>query len=272
METDRLLRIVKKYKKWFETYSLNPFAYEVNGHSFYVVIYNKNNNVMGEAVISLDSKAKKEEYLEAFPWLIIFSVYSTNIFDIFGNRSKINSDFFFDYVNAVNKYLSQTSEVPADTDPLIVGRNIFEEVGKWQKKIIEKYKAYEDYYDNGILKRNLITRDDVEFTMQNMAEMNLYQYYQGKTIYERFKELKAFEQEFNNRKLEQYVPSSSKDFLKKLLDDTKTLEEMLKDFKLEQEVSHLSFEEQIQKVKDSAYENGFELVEKMKKKLRHPSL
>ena len=64
-----MIKEVKKYKKWFEEFALNSFAYEVNGNKYYFVTYKKREKETGYAVISLDGKSK-DEHLEAFPKLI----------------------------------------------------------------------------------------------------------------------------------------------------------------------------------------------------------
>jgi hypothetical protein len=95
MFSKQLIKEAAKYKKWFELYSINPYSYSVNGHSYYLVIYHGKSpqQFKGYAVVSIDG-GSKEEYRSALFPLTVFSAATANIFDFAGPRSKILPEYY----------------------------------------------------------------------------------------------------------------------------------------------------------------------------------
>lgn len=268
MDVARLLKAVGKYKRLFELYHVHPYAYVVNGRSFYLAFYRWDHLLRGNAIISLD-KAPKEDYLEAFQWLALFSVFSMKIFELFADRKATSSSLFFDVVKETNHYIQNEKEEFSSSHPLIIGRDIVESLGEWHEALIHQFEQYESYYYDGVLERNVITKRDIDYTMTNMAKLNRLVFIHGKLLYEHTDELQLFLKELHQRKIMKKIPKDSKTFLKRMTKKKATLEKALQQYKLERSYAHLPMEEQISKIKAESYESGFKLVEKMKRKIRN---
>lgn len=271
MEVKKLIREVKKHKKWFEDYGLNPFAYEVNNHKFYLAVYKRNNKEKGNAIISLDSNSK-QEHMEAFPWLVTFTSISANIFNIIGTRSKISPNFFFDHVDATREYIRENQARLSEESILIKGMEIMNTQGQWQQELVDLYQEYEDYYDNGILKKNIIKKNDIDYTLTILGKTNMLQFKQGKYLFENLNIVEKYRNELINKGINKSIPEESNKFLKGLLSNDKYLEKSLKEFTFEEGILHLPYEEQLEKMKRNTHQSALDLTEKLKRTLRHPTI
>ncbi|MBS4210375.1 hypothetical protein [Bacillus sp. FJAT-50079] len=264
METDKLMRKATKYKKWLEHYTLNPFAYEVNNRKYYLVFYhgNKPENVKGHAVISLDD-GPKEEYKQALLPLTIMVGSSNQIFNKTGQRSLINPEFFSDTIQVVEAFTNETAD-----KVLMEGLALFKEVKQLHVRFIDLYKNYENYYDNTILKRNIITDDDIDYTNEVLAKLAILQYEQGKIISEKFDLLSSFYEALKTYNLDKQIPKQSWDFIRGMLGSKKELARTLQDLTFEKGIFHLPEEEQIKVIEKELYRINEQMLADRRNNLR----
>lgn len=267
MEVEKLIKEVKKYKRLFEDYALNPFSYEINGNKYYLVTYKRKEIETGYAVISLEGHLK-DEYLQALPKLVLFSGASGNIFREIGSRTSVGPEFFTDIINPVDEYLKHN--INSSNETLIEGLKLFIDLRKSHIETIDLYKKYEKFYDSKILKENVISDNDIEYTLEVVFKADMLQYDHSSSVYKNIKLLEQFRDEIYKINLDKKIPNESRKFLKGMLHYSENLGNELKKFEFEKSVQSLTTEEQLTKKKIEVQKSAAEFQEKVMKNLRYP--
>ena len=267
MEVEKLINEVKKHKKMFENYALNPFAYEINENKYYFVTYKRKEKETGYAVISLDSPLK-DEYMEALQKLLLFSGVSRNIFIEIGPRASVGPEFFTNIINAVEDYLKQGGD--KENKILIEGLNLFVKMRETQIKTIQLYKEYENYYDNGVLKRNIITDNDIDYTLTMVHQFDMLLFTLNYLSNNHIDALERFKNEIFSKNIDRTIDKESKKFLQGLLAEKENIAKGSQNFIFEEKIKDLPLEEQLTKKKIEVQKSAAEFQEKVMKNLRHP--
>ncbi|MBS4179494.1 hypothetical protein [Lederbergia citrea] len=271
MNTDQLMRKAAQYKKLLEQYTLNPFAYVINGNEYYLVNYHTNdpNKFKGYAVISLDS-GPSEEYRAALLPLTLFSGASANIFNIMEPRSKIHPDFYKHTIEAIENEVSSSGDV-STSDPIVKGKSLFEKLMRVQTDFNQIYNKYEKYYDNEILVKHVIGDKDIDDTLTALSKLDLLQFQQGVLLSEYEEILPAFFQAVEKRNFKSKLPRESWKFLMGMKDNLHILDDRVAQFKFEQSIKHLPFDEQIRHKIEDTTNSGKQLIKEREKRLRGPA-
>lgn len=270
---DELMKLAKKHKKLFEQYALNPFAFVINGHHYYIVTYIKRGKFINCAVISLDSN-NKEEHLAAFKWLIIFSSFITNIITIIGERAKIDFTFMHNldhYVqlwaekNSNEKYVQKVEKV----------RNGFKQILNLQDELVSNYRLFEERYTS-VKEKGYFAEEDFAFVIKKGAELDRYQFLQMYIQYsfvEDCHEIFSFMKETkwsqpkdreNKKILKEMGSKKTKEEFEKLIED---FLEGISDGKYFLEKTK---EEQVKLLEEAVLKSGEELYKEVMADLRYP--
>ncbi|RST71485.1 hypothetical protein D4T97_018490 [Siminovitchia acidinfaciens] len=263
MDNNKLMKEAGRYKKWFEAYSLNPFGYIINGRSYHYAVYHgkKPSDFKGYAIISLDN-GPKSEYREAIFPLTLFSAASANIFNIAGPRSKALPEYFKDVIDTVEEHFSSDKA-------MLDGNRLFKEVMDLQIRFNRLYHEYEDYYDNKILVKRIITEKDIEYTLNILSELDLLQFRQGLLLEEMDEVFPDF---FSNLSKEKAALSNqSQEFIRGMQSNKGILKKRLDAFDYERDIMQLPEEEQIERKKESTRKNAEKLIQDRERRLRGPA-
>ena len=273
MQVDELMKLAKKHKKLFEEFSLNPFAFVINGHHFYLANYKKRGRVVCNAVISLDSNNKKE-HLAALKWLTIFSSFITNIITIIGERAKIDFTFMHNldhYVqlwaekNSNEKYVQKVEKV----------RNGFKQILDLQDELVSNYRLFEERYTS-VKEKGYFAEEDFAFVIKKGAELDRYQFLQMYIQYsfvEDCHEIFSFMKETkwsqpkdreNKKILKEMGSKKTKEEFEKLIED---FLEGISDGKYFLEKTK---EEQVKLLEEAVLKSGEELYKEVMADLRYP--
>lgn len=248
-----------RYRKWFEKVTINPFCYRLDGKDYYYAIFHKNSTVdfKGFGVISLEN-GPAEDYRKALFPLVLFSAASTNIFNIIGPRTKAKPEYFEEIIDIADRSHDQPSSV------LIKGKESFEKQLNFQKELITAYMEYEHYYDHDILKRRFIKDEDIEYTLNMLATLDLLQFKQvtllaEETMPEFFTELSKWKRDMSK---------DTWNFIRGLKDNRQELLEGLESFRLERSIIGLPESEQYERKKQDMEKNAEEFIKKKEPLLR----
>ncbi len=270
MDTDKLMDYAATYKKGWEHYSLNPFAYVINNRKYYLVFYHSSrpDDVKGHAVISLDD-GPQAEYKAALLPLTIMVGSGNQIFNIVGPRSEIDPNFFTDTIEVVEAFIGEEG---AGNGPLIDGLHLYRKLHALHTEFIELYNTYLDDYDNGILARNVVTDEDIDYTNEVLAKFSILQFQQGIYTYQNFEKLVQFQKSIRHHKLHKKIPKQSWKFIKGMVSAKKNLTMTLGALQFERSIAHLAEEEQVKAIKKELYRINEKMLLDRKRNLRGPAV
>ncbi|WP_339161291.1 hypothetical protein [Siminovitchia sp. FSL W7-1587] len=263
MEHKKLMKEAARYKKWFERYSLNPFAYDINGRKYHYVIYHgsKTSDFKGYAIISLDG-GPKSEYREAIFPLKLMSAAGHNIFNLAGPRSKVLPEYFKGVIDTVETYFS-------DDPTMREGNQLLKEIMDLQVRFNSIYHEYESYYDHHILVKREITDQDIDDTFTVLAKLDLLQFRQGLILEKLDNQFSEFFQKIMKEK--KVFSTESRQFIKGMQSGKDSFEQGMAEFTYERDIMHLSEEEQIEIKKERIIKNAEKLIQDREKLLRGPA-
>ncbi|MBM7715937.1 hypothetical protein JOC94_002948 [Bacillus thermophilus] len=263
MEHNKLMKEAARYKKWFERYSLNPFAYDINGRKYHYVIYHgsKTSDFKGYAIISLDG-GPKSEYREAIFPLKLMSAAGHNIFNLAGPRSKVLPEYFKGVIDAVETHFSN--------DPTMrEGNQLFKELMNLQVRFNNLFHEYKNYYDNDLLVKKEIIDHDIDYTLTVAAKLDLFQFKQGLILEKMDNHFSEFFQKVMKEK--KVFSTESRQFIKGMQSSKDSFEQGMAEFTYERDIMHLSEEEQIELKKEHMIKTAEKLIQDREKQLRGPA-
>ncbi|MBM7715936.1 hypothetical protein JOC94_002947 [Bacillus thermophilus] len=263
MEHKKLMKEAARYKKWFEGYTLNPFAYDINGRKYHYVLYhgNKTSDFKGYAIISLDG-GPKSEYREAIFPLKMMSAASANIFEVVGPRSKVLPEYFKGVIDTVETYFS-------DDPTMREGNQLLKEIMDLQVRFNSIYHEYESYYDHHILVKREITDQDIDDTFTVLAKLDLLQFKQGLMLEKLDNQFSDFFQKIMKER--KVLSNQSRQFIKGMQSSKDSLEQGLAGFTYERDIMHLPEAEQIEKKKEYMIKAAEKFIQDREKHLRGPA-
>lgn len=184
IDPQKLLKMGKKCKKWLESISVNLDAYIVNGHAFYLAIYEGkfSSDEKGYAVLSPDINNKKEA-LQAFKPHIYYGISN----GIMEEKIKTRAELDFTVWEDIRDYLEGVVEANVLEPKLqtIYSRSltILKEMIRLQKEMIALWHESHSFYEN-INQKGYFTDEDIETSIKFGPVTNLIQYKQFKDRYE----------------------------------------------------------------------------------------
>lgn len=264
MFSKQLEKEAAKYKKWFESYSINPFSFPINDHTYHLVIYHGNNpqHFKGYAVIS-DNGGTKEEHRKALFPLTVFSAATANIFDFGSPRSKILPQYYEGVIQTIQS--CDHSKHPT----FIKAKELFEQLLELQRPFNDLFHEYDHYYNREVLVNKIFTNEDVEYTLSILSKLDQLQFRQGLLLEKYddilpdfFDKIKQYKREF---------PQDSWNFIKGMKANRGILGKRMADFEFERSIMHLPEDEQIEKKKEDARKNAEKLIKERERLLRGPA-
>lgn len=179
----KVMKKIKKHKNWTEGIFVNPISYRVNNKLYYMGGFQKGNEVVATAYVTVDQEESRGEALKAQLILSNFSDISNNILSGGGERARIDPTYF-----------TVPLAVKLTTDQQIIkeGFEAYTKLWKLHQKYVQEYQDYKEYYEKDVLVREEITISDLRSTQKAAARINMHQYHTLKTLLEKNDELKAY--------------------------------------------------------------------------------
>ncbi|QKY69792.1 hypothetical protein [Lentibacillus sp. CBA3610] len=267
---DRLVKQeAKKYRKFLETFDINPGSYRINNHEYFFVNYSKWKQITECAVVSPDSTAYRDEYLEAFDVLLEYALLTSWIFTYGGASSNASTEDF----TLLKKFFSNVLDEPGDhlsQDTRNTFNFCLERANimlSLQERIVEIYsdfeQKYQKFHDGN---EENFTKRDVEEAVNYYAEISYLQFRQVTAMNEcipKFKYIKELKspavKKHKNIAVRRYLTQYSK--------------EQPKDHEFatyQRDMEKLTKEEHIEAKKEHFYEHLAERNPSIRKNLRHP--
>lgn len=257
MNTDNKLlnKLVKKHKKLFETYTINPGAYQLNNNSYLLANYYKGNKLSGCAVISPQSDSNKNEYSEAFDSLLEHAELTTLILKHAGDRADSNMDSFLTIKNFLENILS---EVELTEENKIFFENSLNEINiivELQERLIELYKTF--YSQTERLhtgEKDTITRRDIDEAANYLGEVGYIQYRQLVANYNSISKFKHIIN-INNPEINKYIRDDVKRYLVEFSQHETRQKKRIDSISYQPHMDRLTKKEHIEVEKKNFYQN-----------------
>ncbi|MEC5424936.1 hypothetical protein QGM71_15725 [Virgibacillus sp. C22-A2] len=272
LEGQELLRLGKKYQKWFEGTSVNLDAYLINNHAYYLAIYKGrfSHSLKGHAILSPDSN-NREEALQALSPLVYFGASNANVEEGVRERAELN----FSVLEEVRDYLKSIvdADVLGHNKEIIYRRSltIIQNMLALQEQMIDLWKETKDFYDK-VNDRGYFTDEDLDQSLNYIPVGNLIQYKQFKDRYDNRKDFDIIYENRNDTRIKPYVTSLEHRVLRAMT--SKAAEQQIKDtldlLTRGYDFSNKSESEMCQMWLDFFLEGMEERVEDFKKTLRYP--
>lgn len=253
----QLLKKAKKHKKWNETVFVNPIYWDVNGISYYMGGFTKNNKSIASIYLTIGEE-KIEEALIAQPNLSLFADLSTNIFDVSTERVNIDSDY----------YLKPLAIAVTSQDPLVQqGRKAFSRLWEIQQKFNSLIKGYKNYYDNDVLVRGQIFTEDIVKTQETAIKVNMYQYLILNTLLTENEEIRTFAAYLETTEGWRSLTKDQRTFIKGITENREKMQNNLDGLQL-------IVDEDLEKMEELNYasmiEKNNKIIEGQKQYIRYP--
>jgi translation initiation factor 2 beta subunit (eIF-2beta)/eIF-5 len=269
MDLNLLTKKANKHKKFLENQVIiNPFAYQVNNVDYFLVIYQRGQNFKGYSVIS-ESEYSKQDAIKAFEKLIVFTVFGNNFFDIEEAKMKLSPDSFKNIRNVIEAYLDKNNNLNSNTN-LLRGKEYLLKQESILEEIQTRIKNYISHYDNKILVNHKIDEKEIYTLWEVLSHLNRLQYLQAKEMIEYFDAVRLMYKEMENLNLVDKLSNFDKTVLKEMQKDIKDVKRDIKSLDVEQQVSDLPVNEQIQHLVKEFEKAGKEKLPRYKRDLRYP--
>ncbi|WP_430784483.1 hypothetical protein VBD025_08580 [Virgibacillus flavescens] len=269
IDNQLLNKMAKKHKKLFESYSINPGAYQIQNNDFFLVSYKKK-GISGCAVLSPQCPDDTVMYMEAFDSLLEHAQLTTLILRHAGDRADINMSSFY----TVKQFLE---DVIYDVELRQEDKNVFETCLSAILKILElqEYliKSFEEFYlkvtklHEGEI--NVITKDDIEEMVNYLGEVGYIQYTQLLTQYRTISKF-GYIKNTSEPNISKYITDDVSSYLVEFSSHKKQLNEQIKSITYQTEMDRLTKEEHIEVEKKNFRQNLEKTNASLRKKLRFP--
>lgn len=237
----KLMKKIKKHKTWTEGIFVNPISYRVNNNLYYMGGFQKGNEVVATAYVTLDGEEVREEAYEAQLMLSNFADISKNI--LFGGEERMKID---------PAYFTGPLAVPLTTDQAQVkeGAEAFTKLWNVHQDYLQDFSAYKDYYEKDVMVREEITVDDVRKTQKTASKFNMYQYKTLKTLLEKNDDLKAYAAYIESTSTWKTMTNHQREFITGIISTKEQLKKSLDELNLiehedEEKMLQLNYEQTI---------------------------
>ncbi len=264
MMKEALIKKAKKYKKWLEKFDVTAFSYEVNGVNYYFAYYIKGKDVTGYAIIS-DKEERSADIEIAFKKLQSFANLSSNIFGSVRQLASVSPEYFFDIANVVPSN--------SDDDVLLKGKQIFNEQGELQSKLVELYKNYETHYGSNVGKSLKVTDEEIEYLLVTLATSDILQYEQSKLLINEYSLLKEFQRKLKQSGFIEKLQINRVTFLKELTStDPAKKDNIIEQVRYVDKWGSLPFDRQLEELIRYSKEDRESKQNEYLKKIRYPKI
>ncbi|MBY7142347.1 hypothetical protein KFZ56_04405 [Virgibacillus sp. NKC19-3] len=262
----------KKYKKLFETFTINPGSFRIDGQDYFFINFYKWKKITDCAVVCPTSEAGKDKYLEAFDALLEYSQAATLILTHGGDKASANMDAF----TTMQKFLLSVLNEEGNHLMLEI-REVFDYclerinlILSMQKRVVEIYndfqqknQKYHDGYDENVTRRN------IDETVNYLGELDFLQYQQIVAIYEYIPKFNYIK-ELNNPEIKKHITTAVKTYLAEFSKGEKEQLKNIESVKFQTNMDELTKEEHIERAKEDFYKNLSETNSETRRLLRYP--
>ncbi|MUV39194.1 hypothetical protein JNUCC1_03067 [Lentibacillus sp. JNUCC-1] len=268
----RVKEEANKYKRLFETFTVNPGASRINSHDYFLVNYYRWGKITGCAVVSSNSKADKIEYTAAFDELVEFATLFSSVLEV-EERARANMDAFI----TLEKFLTNVLRGGVtlhdeDKSEYQYSLKRIHSILNLQDRLKEIYnttaKKQEQYHNGSI---EVISREDIQEAARSLGEVDFIQYRQVLAIHELIPKLKYIKN-MENEQLIRFKTSAVKRYL---VEFSKGENEQLKNVKkieFQSNMQSLTKEQHIQGALKDFYKNLSHANRRFRKDLRYPEI
>lgn len=257
--TKKLMKKIKKYKTWTEGTFVNPISYRVNDKLYYMGGFQKGNEVVATAYLTLDGEEVREEANEAQLMLSNFADISKNIFVGGEERMKIDPAYFTVPLAAL---------LTTDQPQVKEGAEAFANLWDVHQKYLQEFLAYKEYYEKDIMVREEITIDDVRKTQKTAAIFNMCQYKTLKTLLEKNEEIKIYAEYIESTPSWKTMTKNQREFIKGITATKEQLKKSLDELDL---IEHEDEEKMLQLNYEQAIKLNTEQMISQQKYIRYPN-
>ncbi|GGA81474.1 hypothetical protein [Ornithinibacillus halotolerans] len=268
-----LHNIAKKYKRLFESYSINAGGCLINNHEFYWVNYYRLGKMVGHAVISPNEVMDKDEYKQAFHYLARSSQIRANLSTNGGFRARINMESF----RIIERFLDNILLVVDEEDKQVVSKCLgsIQSNLNLQDRIVEIYNSFhqkEEKIQKGEVK--FCTDEYLEFTLDCLWEIEYLQYTQFTLQYDAIPLLEYIKKLTNkNRNVKKLVSSEINLYLKEFIKSKDSLFNSIKNLTFHPEIApEVSKDRHMTLARDTLLKSIEEVTNEALKDLRFPKL
>ena len=195
-EREKLQKLGKKHKNFFEKVEVNPYAYFIDDTPYYFVLYKTRliGKEKGYAIISPEQHEDKNVKREVFAAQVKFVITKNNIEEVSGRR-KVNLTSH----EKVRNYLENVLK----TESLEAGQK--EVYGRAFKTLEQMFKLQEEFNNvwekanklaNDAVNKGYFTKDELEELISYPPLFNIIQY---KQLHQRYIYAEDFDFIYNNR-------------------------------------------------------------------------
>ncbi|MFB1083293.1 hypothetical protein [Jeotgalibacillus sp. JSM ZJ347] len=156
----------KKYKKLFEKIHYQPNSIEINGVTYFEVLYMKKDEIAGMAVFPADDYEDIQDAVRAHALLAVYNSMIGAIYETAHDRSQIPNSVFEEPI----ELLQSKEEL---TPVLQKGLERIKELFDWQKRFVSIYKESGEFYRDP---RN-VTHEAIDYIHDQSSELTLSQIY-----------------------------------------------------------------------------------------------
>ncbi|WP_067724813.1 hypothetical protein [Oceanobacillus damuensis] len=191
----------KQHKKMFETYKVNEKYVRIDGTEFFMVFYRKFNKHSGFAIISSRSGISTEAYYIAFEQLVLLYTNTSSIIKNGYDRAQINMQPFNETKIAIRQILQEANLLMEDKIVYERCINFLSTAINLQNRLIELTNQFQKKME--IKEREGFSREDIDYILTTLAEIDYIQYIQLLDNYKRiddFRQIKQNSERYPNMK------------------------------------------------------------------------
>jgi len=263
MNVELLKRNANKHKKFLENnVMINPFGYEVNGVSYYLVVYKRGQKPKGYTVISEKEYSEVDAH-RAFEKLILFTAYVNKFFEIEKMKMKLSPESFSNISSLLERFAD-------NNDCLNKGKEVIDQLNVMLIELQERINKYTHHYDNHVLVNNVVDNKEIQTVLEALSHINRLQYQQGKVLIDSYGYIKEMYKELKKLDLLNMFNDYDQKVINELASGVRETEKSIKEFTQEEEIEHLPVEKQTELILKDIEKVGQEKLPRYKQDLRYP--
>ncbi|WP_404453886.1 hypothetical protein LG329_04475 [Virgibacillus necropolis] len=270
LDKEKLIKIVKKHKKIFETYYIKRVAYIVNDMPFYLASFKRRDKTTGYAVLSPSSN-NSEDHMRSLVPLLHYAVSIRNI----STDGKYRADMDFKVLYEVRDYLKGVLEgkVLDEEKEIIYQRSlgIIQAMLDNQDELVRTYKeAIEKNHCD--TEKGFVTDNDINEMKNYIPILMRLQYKQFIERYDNREDFDVIYDNRNNKEIKQFDEFSDPNTLREMTSKRaeNDLKSALAEVSYGRDLRDKTDNEYNQIVLDEFNNELDELLERVKNNLRNP--
>ncbi|WP_218144040.1 hypothetical protein [Lentibacillus persicus] len=263
----------KKYKKLFESFTVNPNHLTYQDKDFYAVFYRRFNTDTAFAIFSPQDNIQNEEHQVALEQIVILLNNWASIKNKGSLRNNIDMTAFYKtrhFLDNVLKsaVLSQAEEAAYTTCSITINKAIF--LQSELNTLMEEYKRFVDMKEADGSK---FTVKEIEYIQDILAELDYIQYNQLKSDYDTIDSFQDVKDSISqNEAVNKMAEPDHKKYIEEFARNKDKLKKDLESITYFDDQSTFTKTEHMKAVKNRFVEKQRKELETLKKDLRHPDI